>query len=44
MLENEPEGGERTGANLAGETAENNTTGAAGAASGAETPRVLPAP
>ncbi|MFF0722858.1 Rne/Rng family ribonuclease [Verrucosispora sp. NA02020] len=33
MLENEPEGGERTGANPAGETAETSTTGTAGSAS-----------
>ncbi|MER5458488.1 Rne/Rng family ribonuclease [Micromonospora sp. NPDC002389] len=32
MLENEPEGGERTGANPAGETADDSTTGTAGAA------------
>ncbi|QOC90755.1 Rne/Rng family ribonuclease [Micromonospora craniellae] len=38
MLENEPEGGERTGANLAGETAENGTTGAAGTAPAAPDP------
>jgi ribonuclease E len=33
MLENEPEGGERTGANPAGETAETSATGTAGSAS-----------
>ncbi|WP_433529519.1 Rne/Rng family ribonuclease [Micromonospora sp. CA-263727] len=39
MLENEPEGGERTGANPAAETAENSTAGMASGATGAAAPQ-----